>query len=108
MHVIVVGAVTVNDPQGVKPNFAAVAPVKLLPVMVTAEPPAMEPCDGVMEATTGTAANVYPGCGVDGRAARGRARATETWPTAWAGVFTATTEADFETMVAAVAPKLDQ
>ena len=41
--VICVALLTVNEVAAVTPNFTAVAPVKLVPVMVTEVPPAVVP-----------------------------------------------------------------
>jgi hypothetical protein len=43
----------------VVPNFTAVAPVKLVPVIVTVVPPAVEPLVGLIPVTVGATAAVY-------------------------------------------------
>ena len=53
--VICVAESTVNEVAAVPPNFTAVAPVKLLPVMVTGMPPAAGPLFGEIEVTVGAA-----------------------------------------------------
>ena len=45
--------VTVNEVALVLPNFTAVTPMKLLPVMVTDVPPAVGPLFGETEVTVG-------------------------------------------------------
>ena len=45
---------TVNDAAGVAPNFTADAPVKSVPVIVTAVPPALGPDAGLTAVTVGT------------------------------------------------------
>ena len=47
LALMVVAPVTVNVVAVVVPNLTAVAPVKLVPVMVTVVPPAMGPAVGV-------------------------------------------------------------
>lgn len=49
-----VSLLTVNEAAGVPPKLTAVAPVKLLPVIVTAVPPASGPLNGLTPVTTGT------------------------------------------------------
>ena len=53
--VIVVAFTTVTAVAAVPPIVTAVAPVKLVPVMVTDCPPASGPDDGLMDATVGPA-----------------------------------------------------
>ena len=53
--VIEVAPLTVTAVALVAPNFTAVAPEKLLPVMVTLVPPVARPLDGEIELTTGAA-----------------------------------------------------
>ena len=48
-----VALLTVNVVATIPPNLTAVAPVKLLPVMVTGVPPAAEPLAGEIEVTVG-------------------------------------------------------
>ena len=52
---IEVAPLTVTAVALVAPNFTAVAPEKLLPVMVTLVPPVARPLDGEIELTTGAA-----------------------------------------------------
>lgn len=54
--VILVAELTLNDVAAVPPKLTAVAPVKLVPVIVTAAPAA--PLVGVKEVMVGTA--IYP------------------------------------------------
>jgi hypothetical protein len=56
--VICVAEVTVKLPAALEPNFTAVANVKLVPVMVTVAPPAIEPAVGITELTLGIGTNV--------------------------------------------------
>jgi hypothetical protein len=42
---------TVKLDAGATPNITAVAPLKFVPLMVTEEPPAVEPVDGLMPVT---------------------------------------------------------
>ncbi len=51
--VIWVAEFTVKLVALVAPNFTAVAPLKLVPVMVMDEPPAVDPLVGVMAVTVG-------------------------------------------------------
>ena len=51
--VIWVALTTVNDVAGVVPKLTAVAPVRLVPVIVTLEPPAAGPDDGLTAVTVG-------------------------------------------------------
>ena len=51
--VIEVALLTVNEVAAVAPNFTAVAPVKLVPVMVTDVPPSVVPAVGLIEVTVG-------------------------------------------------------
>jgi hypothetical protein len=51
--VMVVALVTVNDAAAVAPKATAVAPVKLVPVMVTGVPPVLTPEDGATVVTAG-------------------------------------------------------
>src|SRR5437764_823305 len=53
--VIEVAEATVKVVAGVAPNLTAVAPVKLVPVMVTEVPPAVEPVVGERAVTVGAA-----------------------------------------------------
>ena len=53
---IVVDDTTVNDLAAAVPNFTAVAPVKLVPVMVTVVPPLLEPTVTLSLVTVGAAA----------------------------------------------------
>src|SRR6202020_1587492 len=48
MAVICVGVSYVNEVAGVPPKSTAVTPVKYVPVIVTAVPPAVGPLDGLM------------------------------------------------------------
>ena len=52
---IEVALLTVNDVAFVAPNFTALAPVKLVPVMVTLVPPPAGPLAGATALTTGAA-----------------------------------------------------
>ena len=52
--VIEVALLTVKVVAAVAPNFTAVAPVKLVPVMVTEVPPAVGPEVGLTPVTVGT------------------------------------------------------
>ena len=54
--VIEVALLTTNEVAFVLPNFTAVVPVKLAPVMVTLAPPAVEPLFGEIEVTDGAVA----------------------------------------------------
>ena len=54
--VIDVALLTVNEVAAVAPNFTAVAPVKLVPVMVTLVPPAVGPLVGLTPVTVGAGA----------------------------------------------------
>ena len=54
--VIEVALLTVNDVALVPPNRTAVAPVKLVPVIVTLVPPAGAPLVGESDVTVGDAA----------------------------------------------------
>ena len=51
--VICVGDTTVNEAASTAPNLTAVAPVRLVPLMVTVVPPATGPRAGATEATVG-------------------------------------------------------
>ena len=51
--VTVVKEVTLNDVAATEPNLTAVAPVKLVPVMVVEVPPAVEPVFGLTLVTVG-------------------------------------------------------
>ena len=51
--VICVAPLTVNELALAAPNFTAVAPVKLVPVMVTLVPPAVVPLFGLIAVTVG-------------------------------------------------------
>jgi hypothetical protein len=51
-----VALLMVNEVAGVPPNRTAVAPVKLLPVMVTGVPPVAGPLFGEIDVTVGAAA----------------------------------------------------
>ena len=53
--VIAVAPTTTNAVAAAPPKFTAVAPVKLVPVMVTAVPPAAAPLFGATEVTAGAA-----------------------------------------------------
>lgn len=53
--VIDVALLTVKLVAGVEPNSTAVAPVKLVPVIATEVPPAVEPDEGLRPVTVGTA-----------------------------------------------------
>ena len=53
--VICVALLTVNEAAAVTPKFTAVAPVKLVPVMVTDVPPAVDPEFGLTLLTVGAA-----------------------------------------------------
>jgi hypothetical protein len=53
--VICVAEFTVNELAAVDPNFTALAPVSVAPVIVTVVPPATGPEDGLMPATVGAA-----------------------------------------------------
>ena len=53
--VMVVAFTTVTAVAAVPLNVTAVVPMKPLPVMVTACPPASEPDDGLMDVTVGAA-----------------------------------------------------
>ena len=53
MAVIVVALTTVNPVAALAPNFTAVAPVKLVPVIVTELPPAAGPWVGFSAVTVG-------------------------------------------------------
>jgi hypothetical protein len=55
LAVIVVALTTVTPVADDPPNTTAVAPVKLVPVMVTAVPPATGPVVGEIEVTVGAA-----------------------------------------------------
>jgi hypothetical protein len=57
--VIDVSLITVTPVAAFVPNLTAVAPVKLVPVIVTCVPPAVEPLVGLMPVTVGAAAVVY-------------------------------------------------
>ena len=57
--VIVVSLTTVTFVAAVVPKSTAVAPVKLVPVIVTRVPPAAGPLVGLRPVTTGAAATVY-------------------------------------------------
>ena len=52
--VIWVALTTLNNPAALPPNLTAVAPEKLVPVMVTLVPPAGGPLFGVTLVTVGT------------------------------------------------------
>ena len=52
--VIEVAPFTVNEVASVVPNFTAVAPLRLVPVMVTLVPPTAAPADGATAVTVGT------------------------------------------------------
>jgi hypothetical protein len=51
--VMLVALLTVKVVAAVAPNFTAVAPVKLVPVIVTDVPPVVGPLVGLMEVTEG-------------------------------------------------------
>ena len=51
--VIEVALLTTNHAAAVLPNFTAVAPLRLVPVMVTLVPPALGPVLGLMPVTVG-------------------------------------------------------
>jgi hypothetical protein len=51
--VIVVALVTVNDAAAVAPKLTAVAPVNVVPVIVTVVPPVLGPDDGATVVTVG-------------------------------------------------------
>ena len=55
---MVVALLTVNVVAAVVPNFTAVAPVKLVPVMVTVVPPAVGPELGLTAVTVGSGGTV--------------------------------------------------
>ena len=71
--VIEVALLTVNEVAAVAPNFTAVAPVKLVPVMVTEVPPAAGPVVGLTIVTVG-AATIGELIGGAGRAGAARRR----------------------------------
>lgn len=50
---MVVALTTVTPEAGVPPNVTAVAPVRLVPVMVTLVPPSVEPLTGLIDVTVG-------------------------------------------------------
>jgi len=56
---IEVSEITMNDVAGLAPKVTLVAPVKLLPIIVTTTPPAILPEAGVIPVTTGTGAAMY-------------------------------------------------
>ena len=56
--VIVVSLTTMTPVAAVDPNSTAVAPVKLVPVIVTGVPPASEPSAGFRPVTVGASAAV--------------------------------------------------
>ena len=56
--VIEVALLTVNDTEAV-PNFTAVVPVKLVPVIVTLVPPAVVPDVGLMAVTVGAGGGAF-------------------------------------------------
>ena len=58
LALIVVAFVTVYVAAVVVPNLTALAPVKLVPLMVTVVPPAVGPAVGVKEAMVGAATNL--------------------------------------------------
>ena len=58
LAVIVVSLTTVTFVAGVVPKSTAVAPVKLVPTIVTRVPPAAGPVDGFIPVTTGAVAVV--------------------------------------------------
>ena len=53
--VIWVAELTVNPVAGVAPKFTAVAPVRLVPVIVTDVPPVVGPAVGEIDVTVGAA-----------------------------------------------------
>jgi hypothetical protein len=53
MAVIWVALLTVNEAAAVLPNLTMVAPVKLLPVIVTLVPPVVGPAFGPIDVTVG-------------------------------------------------------
>jgi hypothetical protein len=55
MAVIWVALLTVNEVAAVLPNLTMVAPVKLLPVIVTLVPPMVGPAFGPIDVTVGAA-----------------------------------------------------
>ena len=65
LALMVVAPVTVNDVATVVPNLTAVAPVKLVPVMVTVVPPAMGPAVGVKLVMVGRPGTLNCGRGGD-------------------------------------------
>jgi hypothetical protein len=56
--VISVSETTLNEAAGVAPKLTTVAPVKLVPVIVTVVPPAVGPEFGATEVTVGAATKV--------------------------------------------------
>ena len=52
---MLVALLTVKLVAATVPNFTAVAPVKLVPAMVTLPPPASGPLEGLTEVTVGAA-----------------------------------------------------
>ena len=59
MAVTWVALTTTTFVPAVAPNLTAVAPVRLVPVIVTLVPPAVGPAAGLTLVTMGTAAYVY-------------------------------------------------
>ena len=56
---IVVALVTLNEDAGLPPMVTEVAPVKLVPVMVSEVPPTIGPAVGEIPVIVGNAAKVY-------------------------------------------------
>jgi hypothetical protein len=81
-----VSDVTVYDDTAAPPNVTDVAPVKLVPVIVTRVPPLIEPFAGDIPLTVGTYAwYVYWSAAVRGDVPPAVVTVTFTWPSEWAG-----------------------
>jgi hypothetical protein len=78
--VILVLETTVKEAAAVVPKFTDVAPVKLVPVMVTGVPPAIGPDVGETALTVGRATNVKWSLGLVGEVPLGLMTVTSTVP----------------------------
>src|SRR6202165_1452048 len=91
----------------VEPKLTAVAPVRLVPVMVTLVPPAVEPVLGLTPDTVGAAAKLNWSAELVALVPAGAVTVTSTVPAASAGEVAVMEVAEFTTkVVAAVEPKL--
>ena len=89
------------------PKFTLVAPVKLVPVMVTVVPPGPGPLVGEMPVTVGAAVKVYWSALVVGEVPAALVTVMSTVPAAWAGEVTVSEVEELTmTPVPAVAPNL--